>query len=124
MYELSERLLERFKDVPNVNIDDVEEWIEMGMNEHGYNRQDDVPTKFIPIVMLYAEADGASQVALRTAYFFEYSDRDESVDKTKVAENYRKLAEQLWSRYKHKRMEGVGDIGGSRYAQMKRVDRS
>lgn len=121
--ELSQRLLDRFKDVPNVDIKDTEEWIEMGMNEHGYSRQDNVPTEFIPFVMLYAEADGASQVALRTAYYFEYSDKDESVNKTKVADNYRKLAESLWERYRHKRSEGIGDIGGSRYHQMTRVDR-
>lgn len=121
--ELSKRLQDRFRDVPNADITDIEEWIEMGMNEHGFSRQDNVPNEFIPIVMLYAEADGASQIALRTAYYFEYSDKDESVNKTKVADNYRKLSESLWERYRLKRSEGIGDIGGSRYHQMTRVDR-
>lgn len=121
--ELSDRLLKRFKDVPGVELEDAEGWMELGMNEHGYDSHDNVPTEYVPLIMLYAEADGTSQVALRTAYYFMYSDKDETVDKTKVAEQYRKLAETLWERYKLKKVDGVGDFGGSNYARMKRADR-
>lgn len=121
--ELSERLLKRFKDVPGVEKDDTDGWIELSMNEHGFDGQGDVPAKYVPIVMLYAEADGASQIALRTAYYFEYRDKDETVNKTKVADQYRKLAETLWDRYKMKRFEGIDDIGGSAFHIMTRADR-
>lgn len=121
--ELSERLLKRFKDVPGVKKDDTDGWIELSMNEHGFDGQGDVPSKYIPLVMLYAEADGASQIALRTAYYFEYRDKDETVNKSKVADQYRKLADTLWDRYKVKKFEGIDDLGGSRFHIMTRVDR-
>ena len=121
--ELTERLLRRFRDVPNIDEDDAKAWIELSMNEHGFDSQVDVPLEYISIVMLYAEADAAFQIALKTAHYFEYRDKDESVDKTKVADQYRKLAEALWDRYKIKRSEGVGDVGGSQFHIMQRVDR-
>lgn len=121
--DLSNRLLDRFKDVTNIDITDVEEWVETAMNEHGYKATDNVPTKYIPLILLHAEADGASQIALRTAYFFSFVDKDESVDKSMVSSNYLKLADSLWARYRRKKDEGVGDIGGSRMAFMRRVDR-
>lgn len=121
--ELSERLMRRFRDVPGVKKDDTDGWIELSMNEHGFSGQDDVPLEYVSIVMLYAEADGASQIALRTAYYFEYRDKDETVNKTKVAEQYRKIAETLWDKYKTKRFEGVEDIGGSQFHIMTRADR-
>jgi hypothetical protein len=121
--ELSERLYNRFKDVPGVASEDTDEWIETGMNEHGFEREDNVPAEYVPIIMLHAEADGASQIAVRSAHFFKYSDKDESVDKSGVADRYRRLAEILWDRYRRKRFEGVGEIGGSRVHIMTRVDR-
>lgn len=121
--ELSERLHRRFKDVPNVGREDTDEWMETALNEHGYTGQSTVPVEMIPLILLYAEADGVGQVALRVAYYFQYSDRDETVDKTKVADNYRRLAETLWDRYKVRKAEGVGGFGGSRFAIMTRADR-
>lgn len=121
--ELSERLLTRFKDVPNIDDTDVMEWVETAMNEHGFVKTDVVSPEYIPLIMLHAEADGASQIALRTAYYFEFVDKDESIDKSMISGNYRKLADSLWSRYRKKRDEGAGDIGGSRMAYMRRVDR-
>lgn len=123
MNELSSRLLQRFKEVPGVEKEDTDGWIELAMNEHGFERQDNVPVEYVSLIMLFAEADGTSQVALRTSYYFMYSDRDETVDKTKVADHYRKLAETLWERYKVKKTEGVEDFGGSRFAIMPRADR-
>ena len=121
--ELTQRLLTRFKDVPNVDATDVSEWVELAMNEHGLQASDNVPTDVIPLIMMYAEADGASQVALRTAYFFSFTDRDETVDKSKVSEQYRKLSEELWKRYRRKKDEGVGGFGGSQFRIIPRVDR-
>lgn len=121
--ELSERLKSRFKDVPNVDENDTDEWVRTSMNEHGFSSQASVPIETIPIVLLHAEADGTSQVALRTAYYFMYSDRDETVDKTEVAKNYRQLAKALWERYRIKRAQGVEGIGGAGFSIMTRVDR-
>lgn len=121
--EISKRVLTRFRDVPGVTPEDAEAWVELGMNEHGFSRTSNVPDEYIPIIMLYAEADGAFQISMRVAHYFKYGDRDESVDKTKVADNYRKLADSLWERYKLKRSEGVGDIGGSAFHIMSRADR-
>lgn len=121
--ELSDRLYKRFKDVPGVEHEDTDGWIELAMNEHGYEGDNEVPLKHVSLVMLYAEADGASQIALRSAYFFQYSDTEESVDKTSVAEQYRKLADSLWDRYRIKRNKGSGDFGGSSFHIMKRADR-
>lgn len=121
--ELTSRLLTRFKDVPKVDDGDVSEWIETAMNEHGFKKTDNVPAKLIPLIMLYAEADGASQISLRTAYYFSFVDKDESIDKSMIAGNYRRLADSLWDRYRRKKNEGAGDIGGSRMKFMRRVDR-
>lgn len=121
--ELSNRLLGRFKDVPNVEVTDVVEWVETAMNEHGYAGTDTVPTNVVPIIMLHAEADGATQVALRTAHYFSFVDKDESIDKSMLSEQYRRLAEILWKRYRRNKEDGVGHIGGSRFYIMKRYDR-
>lgn len=121
--ELSDRLLNRFKDVPKVGPEDVGSWIELAMNEHGLDSSDNVPTEVIPLVLLYAEADGALQVALRTAHYFEFTDRDEAVNKSMISEQYRELSDALWKRYQRKKDEGVEGFGGARFHIMKRVDR-
>jgi len=121
--ELSEMLLKRFKDVPNVTIEDTNNWIERSMLEHGYDLDADVPSNQVLLVLLYAEWDGAMQIALRTAYYFEYKDSDESVDKRNVSEQYRNVAADLWKAYERKKAEGAGGLGGSRFHVMSRVDR-
>lgn len=122
--ELSERLLKRFKDVPNIDDTDVSEWAETAMNEHGFKDTDNVPTEIIPLILLHAEADGATQISLNTAHYFEFVDKDESINKTAITDNYRKLADMLWGRYRRKKEEGVGGIGGSRVKYMRRIDRT
>lgn len=121
--ELATRLLARFRDVPNVTLEDTTEWATLAMNEHGYTSSDDVPAEYTSLILLFAEADGASQIALRTAWYFSYGDRDETVDKSKTSEQYRKLADDLYKRYRRKKDEGVGDLGGSSFFVMRRADR-
>lgn len=121
--ELAERIQLRFRDVPGLTAEDAMEWVESGMNEHGFSRTDNVPEEYVPIIMLYAEADGAFQISVRTAHFFKYNDKDEAVDKSSVSRNYREIAKELWDRYKLKRSQGVGDIGGSEFVIMTRADR-
>lgn len=117
--ELSQRLLARFKNVPNVDASDADEWILTSMNEHGYDVMSDVPTEDITLVLTYAEADGAEQIALRTAYYFSFNDKDEAVDKSMISEQFRKLAVQLRDKYALKKSER----SGSRFRIMTRADR-
>lgn len=121
--ELSTRLLRRFKDVRNVDIEDAHEWVETALNAHGYDETDNVPTEYVTLVLLYAEAEGASRIALQTAQYFSFVDKDESIDKSMISDNYNKLAETLWSRYRRLKSDGVGDIGGAKFRILKRADR-
>lgn len=121
--ELTERTLKRFKDVDNVTEDDAQEWVETALNNHGFIKADNVPTKYVTLLLLFAEAEGTSRVALNTAYYFSFVDKDESVDKSMVSDNYRKLSEDLWLRYSRLKSEGIGDIGGARFRIISRIDR-
>lgn len=122
--ELSVKLLTRFQDVPNVGLEDVTNWVEWSFMEHGYRTDQNIPTSAVPLVLLHAEADGTSQIALRTAYYFEYKDGEESVDKSMVSDQFRTLADKLWERYNRKKSEGTDGTGGSRFVMLRRADRN
>lgn len=121
LVDLVPRLLQRFKGVPGVTDADVTEWLEWSFMEHGFRLDQNVPTANEPLVLMYAEADGASQIALRTAYYFEYRDGEESVDKSMVSDQYRSLADKLWERYRRKKAEGTSATATA--ILMPRVDR-
>lgn len=121
--EMSKTLLTRFKGVPNVTEEDTSDWMAISFIEHGFRLDRDIPLTSEPLVLLYAEADATSQIALRTAYYFEYRDGEEAVDKSMVSDQYRALAEKLWERYNHKKAEGTNGNGGSAVAFMVRADR-
>lgn len=120
---LSKRLHRRFKDVPYLDEEDTEEWIETAMNEHGFDMQEEVPSEYVSLVLLYAEADGAAQIALRTASFFSFVDKDESIDKTNIAAEYRRMAKELWRRYDRKRNSDILTSKYSKMSFMTRIDR-
>lgn len=120
--ELSGTLIRRFKNVPNVGLEDVTDWVMLAMAEHGFEATDDVPLELTNLVLLYAEADGAGAIALYTAHYFSYKDGEESVDKRGVSEQYRKVATELWKKYNTKRANS-GFAGGTRFSIMKRADR-
>lgn len=121
--ELSQSLLRRLKDVPNVTDEDAHDWIERSMLEHGYNDDADVPQDQVLLVLLYAEWDASLQIAFKAAHFFEYKDSEETVDKRNISEQYRQIATELWKNYERKKAQGSGGIGGSRFSVMTRVDR-
>lgn len=121
LQELAELLLRRFRDVPNVTIADTLDWMEWSLMEHGYRIDQNVPDVARPLVLLHAEADGTSQIALRTAFYFEYRDGEEAVDKSMVSDQYRSISEKLWERYYRKKSEGID--GSSQVSFMRRVDR-
>lgn len=121
--ELIEAIEQRYTDVPNVTDTDVELWVVTALAEHGLTKNDVISSEVAALVMLHAEADGASQIAFKTAHYFKFSDKDESVDKSMISQNYREAADALWARYRRKRAEGVGGIGGSVMHFMRRIDR-
>lgn len=120
--EMSTTLLRRFKNVPNVELEDVTDWVTLAMAEHGFEPDDDVPLELTSLVLLYAEADGAGAIALYTAHYFSYKDGEESVDKRGVSEQYRKVATELWKKYNSKRANS-GFASGTTFSIMKRADR-
>lgn len=120
--DLAQSLLKRFNGIPNVKIEDAENWTERAMLEHGYSVEADVPTDDQLLVLLYAEWDGTLQLALKTAYYFEYKDAEESVDKRLVTEQYRNLAGELWNKYQRKKIDKRTSAGSS-FSIMNRADR-
>jgi hypothetical protein len=116
--ELSDRLLRRFKNVPNVTAEDTTDWAEESMLIHGYILSDDVPSNEEVLVLLYAQAEGSLQISLASAHYFKYTDGEESVDKTMISEQYRKLSKDLRDEYARKKA-----VSSSKAVFMKRVDR-
>lgn len=102
-FELSERLQKRFKNVPNVTSEDVSDWLEEALLEHGLSSSSNVPIDNESIILLFAQSHGAQQIAMSTAHYFKYTDGDEQVDKTVVSEQYRKLAMDLRAEYDRKK---------------------
>lgn len=121
---MAETLLTRFKGVPNVTLEDTTEWVKMSFIEHGYRPEQVVPTNREALVLLYAEADGTTQIALRTAYYFEYSDGSETIDKSMISDQYKAIADDLWERYYRKKAESSSTEGASNVRRMIRPDRS
>lgn len=120
--EIAESLNSRFRGIPNVDQEDIDGWVERSLLEHGYRLDQDVPDSDVLLIQLYAEWDGTLQIALRTAYYFEYKDSEESVDKRMVSEAYRNMADQLYRKYERKKNE-AGRTAGPRFRVMSRVDR-
>lgn len=97
--ELAERLVKRFKGVPNFDITDAQELVDDALQVQGLDLSADVPGDKTNLVLLYAQAEGAWQIALSTAHYFQYQDGEESVDKSMISEQYRKLAKDLRAEY-------------------------
>jgi hypothetical protein len=117
--ELAERLLRRFKGVPNFLLTDAEELVDDAMQVHGFASSSIVPESDVNLILLYAQAEGAWQIALATAHYFSYQDGEESVDKSNVSEQYRKLAQDIRGQYEVEKARK----SGSSFFIMKRIDR-
>lgn len=137
--ELSARLLRRLSGVETFDVvtaegeqpkppisrisrQDTDDWVLLAMNEHGFAFDNDVPTSHISLILLYAEADAASTIALRSAKYFHYKDGEETVDKKTVSEAYRKIATELWKKYDKKKIEISLLDGTSRFTVRSRAD--
>ena len=119
--EMSERLFKRFKGVPNITLEDATDWTEDAMLEHGYAVVSNVPAEQERLILLFAQSQGAHQIAISTAHYFSYTDGEEQVDKSMISENYRNLASDLRNQYDRLKAEGAGR--GSNFKAMRRLDR-
>ena len=117
--ELAERLTRRFKGVPNFDEHEAIELVEDAMLEHGLSPDSSVPSDKVSLIMLYAQYQGAWQIAFSVAHYFKFTDGEESVDKSMIADNYRKLAKDLQNDYEKEK----GKLLGSNFRVMKRIDR-
>ncbi|MGM0836039.1 MAG: hypothetical protein ACQEV7_07770 [Bacillota bacterium] len=116
---LESRLLSKFKNVPNVALEDAVAWLAEAAFQYGYESPDLVPAKESALLLLLAQAEGARNIAMSVAHYFKYQDAEESVDKTMLAEQYRKLANDLRAEYKRNKAE----LSGSAFRAMRRIDR-
>lgn len=112
------RLQRRFKNVEATEIADV---AKDTITALGYASVDAVPTSDINRIIAYASYQLATDIAVNSSSYFSYKDGEESVDKTTIAENYRKLAADFKSEYESEELKRNG--GGSSFAIAKRVDR-
>lgn len=117
--DLAERLYRRFKGVPEFSEDDALDTVEDAMLAHGYKPSSSVSDDDLRLILLYAQSRKAWDIALSTAHYFKYTDGEESVDKSMVAENYRKLAQGWQSDYDEENHR----VRGSGFRIMKRADR-
>ena len=117
--ELAEKLYRMFKGVPGFTEDEALELIDDAMRTHGYAPTDSVPSDRIRLILLYAQIQGVWQVAMSVAHYFKFSDGEESVDKSMLADNYRKLAKDLQTEYDIEN----GKLFGNNFRIMKRIDR-
>lgn len=117
--ELAERLLLRFKGVPNFTYENALELVEDAMRAHNFAPDNSVPDDKANIVLLYAQIQGAWQIAFSVAHYFKFTDGEESVDKSMISKNYRDLAKDLQAEYDKERAE----MAGSSFRIMKRIDR-
>jgi len=117
--ELAEILFRRFKGVPGFSEGEALELIEDAMRAHGYAPSDSVKPDEINLVLLYAQYNGAWQIALSVAHYFKFADGEEQVDKSMIADNYRRLAKDLQDDYESEK----GKLFGNNFRIMTRLDR-
>jgi len=127
--ELRERLRYRFTEVPGVSDPDLDAWLTEALYLYGYSPTtvEQVPEKETPLVVTLATIQGARAISMRVAHFFKYTDAEEGVDKTKIADNWRNLANDLQNQYE-KETDLVENGGGKRrdayaFKFAKRIDR-
>jgi hypothetical protein len=95
---LSDRLAKRFRNVPGVTSTDISYWIAEAEAESGYTADNPEDDKNNALLYL-ALSIGFHVIATDAARYFKYSDADESVDKTGIAEQYIKLSKDARRQY-------------------------
>jgi hypothetical protein len=112
--DLVTRLQSKFRNVPNVTQEDCNDWVADAVTLHG-NETDTV------LVLTLAQAIGARSIALNVAHYFSYSDGDESVDKTMLADQYLRIATEFQTAYTNNKATVGGN--GATFTIVKRADR-
>lgn len=122
MNELATRLLQKFKNVPNVTIEDAEEWMQEALERHGVKNGDPkyLPKNEVYLVIILGQAEGARRIALDTGHFFRYQDGDEMVDKTTVSEHWLRMANSFETDY---RRQLSLKVHAAKFRVAKRLDR-
>lgn len=118
-FDIAERLHRRFKGVPEFSLADAQELVDEALDYHGLKSSADIPSAKATLVLLYAQIQGAWQIAFSVAHYFKFTDGEESVDKSMVADNYRKLARELQAEYDKE----VATQHGTAFRVMRRIDR-
>ncbi len=100
---VAERLKNRLKNVPGVTDPDIEAWVSEAEQESGMTEDENADAIFYLALSIAYE-----YVATNAANFFSYQDGEESVDKTKVFDNYMQLAANARTNYrKYRRGKGA-----------------
>jgi hypothetical protein len=121
-YNLVDSLRHRFKNVPNVEQEDCEEWVRTAISRHGVpnNDPDRIPHDEEHLIILLGEAIGAKRIALDTGHYFRYQDGDEVVDKTEVSQHWLRMANSFELDYRRQNSMKGKNV---RYRVARRLDR-
>lgn len=112
---LSDRLQTQFKRVPGVTTADIVEWLAESKSESAL--EEGKTTADDNAILYLAYSIGCRTIAADAARFFQYSDGEESVNKSNIFENYMRLSLDAYSKYQYWR-----NGGGSRTITPRRAD--
>lgn len=105
---LADRVMLRYTEVPEFKEEEAMEYVIDSKSLHGYLDTQLIPQDKERLVLLYAMSEVASSIAFKSAHYFKFSDGEETIDKTKVAHNYRQLARDYKKDYDRERAKMVG----------------
>lgn len=117
--QIEQRLARRFA---NVALSDVQDTLADCFISLGYDYNAEVPATDVNRVLAYASAELATNISVDAARYFSYTDGEESVDKTMISEQYRKLALQFRADYEVEEAK-LNASARSSFRSMKRLDR-
>ena len=115
MATIGERLTKRFRNVPGVTTDDIADWVTEAEEESGLIEGVTAPED--NALLYLALSIGCKVIAADAARFFTYKDSDETIDKTKIFDNYMRLSSDALARFVYHK-----NGGGSRTLTPKRAD--
>jgi len=108
--KLVKGIMIRFNDVPEFQEEEAEYYVSESKELHGYNENQLIPRNRERLVLLYAMSEIATVIAFKSAHYFKFTDGEESVDKTKVAHNYRLIARDYRADYNKEKAKLTGSI--------------
>lgn len=97
--ELKVEVRAKFRYITTVDDADITDWCNSAIRLHGYTDITQVPANEQYLLVILAQAEGCSSLALNTAYYFRYQDAEEMVDKTQTSKQYMTLSNNFRQRY-------------------------